>query len=403
MAEVQSITSIKDPHVLEARALTSAAGRRQAQKALLEGEESLTWALEAGSPLEYVLFHDRIGQHPLLDLLHDRGVECFSASEGILKKATETHYLIPFVGVAPLPQEAAAVGDFVLVLNGVQDYGNIGTIVRTACGFGIRDIVATGGDFDLFYRKTIEASRGKVFDVRLKRFASGCAAVDYLKGQGFQVVATSPYGRVLQASAHLEKKPLALIVGNETEGVSEELLQKADLVVQIPMSGQVESLNVGVATGISVYELKFKLVVAMLTRYIRTTLGREVNVAGKLIQWALDAGLREVCDLNSTQVILLMVLKCDVTMTLEQVGKDTATFGEALRALLQPLLERGYVYAQDDTITLTDAGEHLLGQLWGVVEASEDRILEGFSVAERQQLMDYLRRIQANCERMIEA
>ena len=249
MAEVQSITSIKDPHVLEARALTSAAGRRQAQKALLEGEESLTWALEAGFPLEYVLFHDRIGQHPLLDLLRDRGVECFSASEGILKKTTETHYLISFVGVAPLPQEEAPLGDFVLVLDGVQDYGNIGTIVRTACGFGIRDIVATGGDFDLFYKKTVEASRGKVFDVRLKRFATGCAAVDYLKGQGFQVVATSPYGRVLQASAHLEKKPLALIVGNETEGVSEELLQKADLVVQIPMSGQVESLNVGVATG----------------------------------------------------------------------------------------------------------------------------------------------------------
>ncbi len=81
------------------------------------------------------------------------------------------------------------------------------------------------------------------------------------------------------------------------------------------------------------YELKFKLVVAMLTRYIRTTLGREVNVAGKLIQWALDAGLREVCDLNSTQVILLMVLKCDVTMTLDQISKDTATFGEALQAL----------------------------------------------------------------------
>ncbi len=67
-------------------------------------------------------------------------------------------------------------------------------------------------------------------------------------------------------------------MGNETDGISGTFLKHADVVVQIPMSTQVESLNVGVATGISVYELKLKLVLAMLTQYIRSTLGREMNV-----------------------------------------------------------------------------------------------------------------------------
>jgi TrmH family RNA methyltransferase len=78
------------------------------------------------------------------------------------------------VGVARLKSDPAArLGDFVIVLEGVQDHGNVGTIVRTARGFGVRDVLVTRQDFDLFYKKTIKASRGKVFDVRLRRFDSG--------------------------------------------------------------------------------------------------------------------------------------------------------------------------------------------------------------------------------------
>jgi TrmH family RNA methyltransferase len=358
-------------------------------------------------PVAYVLVHERIAHHPLLDRLQAQAIECFAVSEGILKKASGTRYLIPFVGVARLDGEPLATppGDFVIVLDGVQDHGNVGTIVRTARGFGIRDILATQEDFDLFYKKTIEASRGKVFEVRLRRFGSGQQTVDYLKRNGFQIVATSPYGSALQSTSQLQEKPLALVVGNETDGVSEEILQEADLVVQVPMRRGVESLNVGVATGISVYEFKFKLVMAMLTRYIRTTLGREVNVAGKLIQWALDEALKTTSKFDSTQVILMMVLKCDEVMPLEQVGKDTATFGDELGALLQPLFDEGHIRYVDTartSIQLTEKGAQLLGQLWGIVEATEDRVLEGFSDSERRQLFDFLGRIQSNCIEMVQ-
>lgn len=406
MTTVPTITSIKDSKIVEARELTSAAGRRCAQQCLLEGEKIIRWALQHDLPIAYVLFHNRIETHPLLESLLARAVPCYAVSDGILKKVTDTHYLVPFVGIAPV-REAPSTGlrRFVILLDGVQDHGNIGTIIRTAQGFGIHDIATSTPDFDLYYRKLIEASRGHVFDVRLTRYASGAQAVRDFKAQGFQIVATSSYGDNLQTLAKLEDKPLVLVVGNETDGVSETVLQNADLVVQIPMQSPVESLNVAVAAGISVYELKLKLVITMLTRYIRATLGREVNVAAKLVQQALDTTLARVSHFNGTQVILLMVLKCDTVMTLEQVGKDVATFGEELQALLEPLFAENYIAYADSAETslrLTDEGAQLLGKLWSLVETSEGQILEGFSTVEKQQLMDYLQRIQANCARIIQ-
>ncbi len=404
MNAFEQITSIKDERVVAARELASAAGRERTQKCLLEGEEILNWAMVAGAPIEHVFFHAKIGEHPLLSRLQDLQIPCYAVTDGILKKISETAYLIPFLGVgriAHILDEPASLQDFVMVLDDVRDHGNLGTIIRTARAFGVRDILTTAPQVDLWYKKVIDASRGKVFDIRLQRFSSPETVCAELHRQGFQIVATSPRAPILQSVAQLQPKPIALVVGNETDGVCDAIFSRADLVVQIPMSGQVESLNVGVATGISVYELKLKLVMAMLTNYIRSTLGRDVNVAGKLIQHALDARLRSVAAFTSAQVIFLMVLKCDQTMTVAQVGKDLAMFGGELQALLQPLLAEGLIRADDETLRLTEKGELLLGQLWGIVESTEDELLQGFSADERQTFRDFLRRLHTNCIRMM--
>lgn len=404
----QPITSIKHPVILSARALATTAGRLEHKKCLLEGKDAVQWALKAGLSIEAVLFHDKESDPDLLQALEAKKIPVYSVSAGIMNKVTGVSYLVPVVGVVRVPTTSSTsppMGDLVLLLDNVQDQGNIGTIVRTARGFGVRDILVAGDKSDLFHRKTIKASRGSIFEARVRRFGSGLAAIDYLKGENFQVVATSPRAPVLQSSVRLDKKPVALVVGNETDGVSQEILERADLVVQIPMSDRVESLNVGVAAGISLYELKFKLVIAMLTRKIRTTLGREVNVAGKLIQLALDAELSQLSQFNSTQIIFLMVLKCDGTMTEDQAARDTATFGESFRELIRPLLEGDFIrYREHDgdaVIELTGRGDELLGQLWSVIESSEEKILQDLSDEETGQLFDFLRRIQNRCIQMI--
>ncbi|MDQ2907061.1 MAG: hypothetical protein M3Y81_26415 [Chloroflexota bacterium] len=392
---------------MEARELSSSSGRTRQRKCLLEGIDSIRWALEAGMAVEYVFAHTTVLDTSLIGRLSALHIPCYVVSDGILKKISDTSYLVPCLGVARLPREDAwddRLGDLVLVLDRVQDHGNIGTIIRTASAFGIRDIVSTSADLDIYYKKIVSASRGTVFDTRLWRFNAATAAVKALQQKGYQVVATSSHARTIQSMATLQVKPIALVVGNETEGVSQEIVDLADVVVQIPMSGMVESLNVGVATGISLYELKFRMVLTMLTNYIRSRLGREVNVASKLIRQAFDARLKQVSALNGTQVVLLMVLKCDEVMTMDQVSKDMTTFGPELDALLAPLFEHGYIQhaTPGDSILLTGAGEQAIAQLWSVVERAENDILSDFTADEKTQLDTFLKRIQANATRIVE-
>lgn len=408
----ETITSIKDPRVAEARELISAQGRSAKHKCLLEGIESIQWALEARMPVEHVFYYAATRAGGLLHLLREKHISCYAVSDGILKKISDTAYLVPFIGVAQLPPAHSIqdeMSDLVLLLDCVQDHGNIGTIIRTACAFGVRDIISTRTDVDMYYKKIIAASRGKVFEMNVCNVAGGVEAIHALKHKGYQIVATSSHASTIQALAPLQAEPVALVVGNETEGVSDEVLQLADAVVQIPMSGAVESLNVGVATGVSLYELKFRMVLSMLIRYIRSNFGREVNVTGKMIMMAFDAQIRHVSDLNGLQVLLLMILKCDQVMTMQQIARDMGMFGSELDELLAPLLNKNYIsysrkhdqLASERTIQLTSEGERVLAHLWNIVERAEAQVLAGFSESEKKQLDEFLKRIQANCEAML--
>ncbi|HEX6551574.1 MAG TPA: RNA methyltransferase [Ktedonobacteraceae bacterium] len=404
------ITSIKDARIVEARELTSVAGRTRFQKMQLEGEESIQWALEAHLLVEHVFYAAHLRQRAFLETLQAKGIACYAVSEGVLKKISDTSYLVPVIGIARLPaapERSLPQGDFVLVLDRVQDHGNLGTIIRTASAFGIRGLISTTTDLDIYFKKVVSASRGKAFEVHLQAFSSAHAAIAALKQRGYQIVATSPHAREIQAMAPLQHKPVALVVGNETEGISDEMLQQADIVVQIPMSGPVESLNVGVATGISLYELKFRMVLTMLTHYIRSNFGREVNVTGQMIMQAFDHALHKVTRLNALQVVLLMMLSVDRQMSRAQAGRDTATFGAELEELLRPLFDNHYLVqaqgGEQEALHITPEGERAIVQLWSVVEQSENEVLTGFSAQEKEQLLSYLKRIQANCSTITQA
>jgi TrmH family RNA methyltransferase len=393
---VETITSIKDPRVVDARSLGSSTTRRETGKCLLYGEQQICWALESGVTVDCVFFNANDDPPGMA------GVSTFLAvSQGLMKKITGTSYVISPIGVARLPvaDRYSLSADFVLVLDDVRDRGNLGTIIRTACAFGVRDVVIGGQASDLFHRHTIDASRGKIFDVRIFHHQSGVEAVRWLQSAGYQVIATSPHAPGLQSLTTLKPQPMALVVGNETGGISPEIESEADFLVRIPMAGPVESLNVGVATGISVYELRLKLVLTMLTDYIRKTLGREINVTAKLIQLAFDRRLQEVTDLNSTQAILLMIMACDESMDREQIEKDTATHGAALESLLALLLDGGLIRLDEHQgdYQLTESGKTTLSHLWPILEATEDEILDGFSEAECELFRGFVERIQRNC------
>jgi TrmH family RNA methyltransferase len=392
---LKTINSIKDDRILLARALKTRKERNARGKILLEGEQILDWALEHDIQVEFILTTDPSAAN--VEKYTSRDIEVFSVSGGIQKKVTNTKYIIPIVGVGQIsPEQVETEPNFVLVLDQVQDFGNIGTIIRTCQAFGIRDVISTTGELDVYHRKTIEASRGSVFATRVRKFETCDRTIEHLHKRGYQIIATSPRGTDLQSLVELKQQPVALVVGNESAGVSEPFEKQADFLVQIPMSEAIESLNVGVAAGISVYELRLKHILTMIEQQIKSTLGRELNVAGMLVQQALDAELRQVTDLTSQQVIFLMVLKCDREMSIDDMCKQFGVLQTQADEFLKPLLESALV-AREEKLTLTSKGEHVLAKLWFTIEATEKKILSAFTPEEANALMKQLHLVQQRC------
>ncbi|MGD0708071.1 MAG: TrmH family RNA methyltransferase [Anaerolineaceae bacterium] len=397
---LEIISSIKDERIILAREIKSRQGRQKRQKILLEGEEIIDWAIGHALSIEYLLVCNKESSS-IAEKYLPKSYKIFTVSEGILKKVTDTNYVIPVVGVAQIPAKRLdSKPQFMVVLDAVKDFGNIGTIIRTCQAFGIRNLISTTHDMDIYNRKTIEASRGNVFSTHLDTFRNAKETIEHLKREGFQIVATSPRGMALQSLAELKQQPVALVVGNETDGVSAEVEQQADFLLQIPMSPAIESLNVGVAAGISIYEIKLKQVLTMIEERIKSTLGRELNLAGVFVQQALDAELRKVSKLSSQQVIFMMVLKCDRTMPVEAMCRQFGILESEVEEFLDPLIRSGLVVMNKE-IELTYQGEEVLAKLWPVVERAEEMILSNFSAEETKMLIKQLHHIQEKCLKMV--
>jgi len=343
------ITSLKDDHLQQVRALSSRTGRAEAGGCLLEGSTLITQAVEAGATLRFALAAEGASD-PVASLLAEARVPMLVAKESVLRQAVRLNRPVSWLAVAELAEAAGdeqPYGDFAVVLDNVLDPGNLGTIVRTAVGLGVADIVCTDPETDLTSRRVLDASRAAVLRARLRRYDTPVEAVRDLRERGFEIVATSGRGRTLQGLTPLSGRPVALVVGNETDGVGGEVLEFADHVVRIPMSGEVESLNVGVAAGISLYELRTRMALASITA------GASDSLAGEL----------------------------------------GATVG-ALTAAVSDLRESGYP-GDDVTVSETDA----VASMWSPLRRAEERALAGFSEAEKEQFHGFLRRVRENFRR----
>lgn len=395
---MDTIKSLKDDRIQLARSLNSLKGRLQHKKFLLESTEAILWANNTNIKIDFVFISDKIAVPEALP----KNIKIYKISEGLLKKVTDTKYVLPVVGIGNFP-ELQRNSQFQIVLDNLQDFGNIGTIVRTCHAFGIQNLISTNSKIDLFHKKTVDASRGKVFSTDLQTFENPTETIKHLKNQGYQIITTSPYGENIQSMTILKNKPVALIIGNETNGVSDEFMKNADFTVQIPMSGEVESLNVGVATGISIYELKLKQVIAMIEKKIKSTLGREINVAAMLIQKSLDKELKKVSEFSSKQIVFMMVLKCDETMKIIDIQKQFGLPDGELEGFINPLVNKKYILKNSENeVAISEIGVDVLGKLWAIIENTEAKILSDFSEEEKQELLRLVNKLKNNCIKIID-
>ena len=152
------------------------------------------------------------------------------------------------VGVVSYSKKMENQGGRVLFLDRVQDPGNVGTLLRTAVSFGFFDVIASPGCASFFSPKVIASSQGAIFKARLQSVSDKVASLSSFQEKGYIVVASSLQDALPLESYEAPEK-LVLVVGNEGQGISKEILDLADKKVRISMANM-ESLNVGVAGGI---------------------------------------------------------------------------------------------------------------------------------------------------------
>lgn len=142
--------------------------------------------------------------------------------------------------------------DYILVVDGVQDPGNLGTIIRTADSANLKQILVSKDTVDAYSPKVIRSTMGSIYRVKIVECENLADVLNELKKHKFQIVSTSLDTENSIYDIDYRKK--VVVIGNEGNGVSKEIQDLSDYKVKIPMLGKTESLNASVATGIMIYE-----------------------------------------------------------------------------------------------------------------------------------------------------
>lgn len=140
-----------------------------------------------------------------------------------------------------------------VILENLQDPGNLGTIVRTGEGAGITGVIMSAGTVDIFNPKTIRATMGSIFRVPFLYVEDMADTIQKLHMHGVHTYAAHLAGKTYYRDVSL-KEPTAFLIGNEGNGLTKETADMAESYIKIPMEGQVESLNAAVATALLMYE-----------------------------------------------------------------------------------------------------------------------------------------------------
>lgn len=142
--------------------------------------------------------------------------------------------------------------DIILALDDIQDPGNLGTILRTADSVGLKQIIVSKGTADAYNPKVVRSTMGAIFRVKVIECEILKETLKTLQKQEYKLMTTSLKAKKTIYEVDYKKK--IIVIGNEANGVSKEILNLADEKVIIPMLGKTESLNASVATGVILYE-----------------------------------------------------------------------------------------------------------------------------------------------------
>ena len=246
---METLTSLKNPKAASWRSLKDKKGREEQNAFLVEGVRMVREALASSFTVRTVLLRE--DYEP--DFPVPENIPVFLLSDPVFRSVCDTKTPQGIAAVLSLQAKEAA-GPRLLALDGVQDPGNVGTIIRTADAAGFDGILFSPDCADLFSPKVLRSTMGSIFRLGFSFPASLPEKLESLKKEGYSILSTQ-----LDGDPFYERKAVSdsfvLVIGNEGNGVSDAVKSTATHRLRLPMRGGAESLNAAVAAGIMMYDL----------------------------------------------------------------------------------------------------------------------------------------------------
>ncbi|MER9297518.1 RNA methyltransferase [Mesorhizobium sp. M0621] len=262
--QVKEVTSLANPLVKDIKALAQKKFRDQQNAFMAEGLKLVIDALDLGWQIRTLVFAKAGRGNAAVEKVAARTVAAggmvLEVSEKVLVAITRRDNPQMVVGVfsqkfLALKDVRADNGDVWVALDRVRDPGNLGTVIRTIDAVGAKGVILVGDTTDPFSVETVRATMGSIFAVPVAK-ATTEAFLAWRGGFSGLVAGTHLKGAVDYRSVDFSRGPVLLMMGNEQQGLPESLAASCDRLLRIPQAGRADSLNLAVATGIMLFEIR---------------------------------------------------------------------------------------------------------------------------------------------------
>ncbi len=225
---------------------------------IIEGIKLIKEAIEEKAQIKQIVICDNCQNTDIIpkDLMYEIAkYECIYVTEKIFSSITDVNTPQGILAIIGRNNEEAQIDytqDIIVALDDIQDPGNLGTILRTIDSIGLNQILVSKGTADSYNPKVVRSTMGAIFRVKIIECEDLEKTLKEVKKQKYELVITSLQTKISIYDIDYNKK--VIVIGNEGNGVSQNIQNIADEKVKIPMLGKTESLNASVATGIVLYE-----------------------------------------------------------------------------------------------------------------------------------------------------
>ena len=255
---MQVITSKDNEIIKNIRKLKEKKYRDSSNEFIIEGVKLIEEAIEENVKIKKIVVCEECLEDKCLDqklLYKIAKYDCMYVSSkvfGLLTDVVNPQGMLAVIEKQSSEDKINYNDDIIIVLDGIQDPGNLGTILRTVDSAGLSQIILSKTSVDAYNPKVVRSTMGAIFRVKIIEAENLVETLKNIKKHKFKVVATSLAGSESIYKMDYDKK--VIVIGNEAKGVSKEILIVSDAKIKIPMLGKTESLNASVATGIIIYE-----------------------------------------------------------------------------------------------------------------------------------------------------